>query len=116
MNTVELSGEEIQLLQKIINSAAGDTISGWDVNRGVRAMQVEPVVQAMMEHQPMEIGSSWACTCTQKGLYVSKTHVLVTHIKPIVEKAATQKVRDILERSGMDLDVMMKSDKIFGSL
>lgn len=113
---MELSGEEIQLLQKIINSAAGETVSGWDINRGIRAMQVDPIVAAMMEHQPFEIGSSWACTCTKKGMYVSKTHVLITHIKPIVEKAATRKVRDILERSGMDYDVMMKSDKIFGGL
>lgn len=114
MELMDLSGAEVQLLQKIINSAMGDTVSGWDANQGVRAMQVEPVVRALMEHQPFEIGDSWGCTCTKKGLYVSKTHVLVTHIKPIVEKAATQKMRDILERSGMDYDVIMQSDKIFG--
>lgn len=113
---MELSGAEIQLLQKIINTAVGDEVSGWDYNQGVRAMQVEPVVRALMDHQPLAIGDSWACTCTKRGKYVSKTHVLVTHIRPIVEKAATQKIRDILERSGMDLDVMMKSDKIFGGM
>lgn len=113
---MELSGEEIQLLQKIINSAVGDTISGWDIGQTARAMRIDPVVAALMEHQPFEIGDSWACCCTKKGLYVSKGHVIITHIKPIVEKAATKKIRDILERSGMDLDVMMKSDKIFGGM
>jgi hypothetical protein len=114
--SVDLSGEEIQLLQKIINSAVGDTISGWDVGQTARHMRVDDVVRALMEHQPFEIGDSWACSCTQKGLYVSKGHVIITHIKPIVEKAATKKMRDILERSGMDYDVIVKSDKIFGGM
>ena len=113
---MELSGEEIQLLQKIINSAVGEQVSGWDIGQTARAMRVDPIVRALMEHQPFEIGSSWGCTCTQKGTYVSKGHVIITHVRPIVEKAATQKVREILERSGMDYDVMMKSDKIFGSI
>lgn len=114
---MDLSREEVSVLRKLLERTVDDVEDQWDEMQAARIMRMDPVAAALTQHQPWKYNSeTWACTCTNEPKYVSSNHVILTHIRPLVERAATHKVRGILERSGMDLDVMMKSDKIFGSL
>jgi hypothetical protein len=108
---MELNEEEVQALQSILHKATNEEkTKHWGPLR-----VADPFSEAMLNHRPKQFGSEWICTCTHHGArYVSENHVLLTHIKPIMERAATHKIREILERGGLDLDVIIQSDKIFG--
>ena len=115
---MNLSSEEIAVLQRILEKATDERerSNDFETIRNARTYNQNPVTAMLNTHTPVAINSSsWACSCNNRGIYVSKTHVIATHITPIVEKAATLKIREILERAGMDLDVIIQSDKIFGA-
>lgn len=113
---MDLSREEIKVLRGLLERSHETMSSDFDNTRALTLMRLDPLAAALVGHQPFEnaSGRAWACSCNNKAVYVSLNHVVLTHIKPIVERAATKKVGDILARAGMDLDVIIKSDKIFG--
>jgi hypothetical protein len=112
---VDLSREEVAVLRKLLERSIDDTTSHWDEAQAARIMAMDPVAATLTQHYAwMHSEGAWACACNNKPAYVSKNHCILTHIRPIVEKAATQKVRGILERADMDLDAMLLTDKIFG--
>jgi hypothetical protein len=111
---MNLSAVEIRVLQRIIEKGMSDTAAAYDANRVRWEMKSDPVTAVLVAHQPVECARGWGCSCRNELQYVSANHVLTTHVRPIVEKAATEKVSGILARAGMDLDVIIKSDKIFG--
>jgi hypothetical protein len=77
----------------------------------------------LMLHQPWydsmdQNSDSWGCECNKKTGYATKSAVITYHIGPIVRAAAlqevTSKLKRIFEDAGMDLDVILKSEKLFG--
>ena len=106
---VDLSDDEVSVVAAILRRATSQMEC-----RPVPTYPRDPIVQVMLDHTPVGHDPAWGCTCANGMSYVSKPHLLVTHIRPLVERAATQKIREILARSGMDLDVIIQSDKIFG--
>lgn len=115
MNVETLTAEEIRIMHKMLDRIEGGTvIDSWNRAQIDRIRSHDPFAAALLDHQPVELAGGWACSCAGRKDYVSKTHHLITHVKPIAEKAATHKIRQILERAGMDLDVIIQSDKIFG--
>lgn len=77
----------------------------------------------LRNHQPWydsfdQSADSWGCICNKQTGYLTAGEVVDKHIVPLVRAAAlkevTTKLKEIFEKSGMDLDAILKSEEAFG--
>lgn len=77
----------------------------------------------MLVHVPFEDTfdqnvDCWGCRCNEKTGYYTRGEVIEKHILPLVRAAAaeevTTKLKRIFEKSGMDLESILKSEETFG--
>lgn len=112
MNVTE---NEMQALRSLLRKALDDNeFADYNSGRLEWLREHDPLAAALTGHHAQGSDRRWVCSCSNGQVYVSQNHVVLTHIRPIVEKAAMIKLDGILARAGMDLDVIIKSDKVFG--